>query len=137
MIAWDRRGLAYTGTREWTDLRMAATLEAKLAESFGLLARVQGLRRYYAFELVGGKTARLLKMRDEPTVLAEIPFSWENGTDYRFELVSSGSVLRAAVDGQVLIEVEDTDRPLANGATGLTTVKGRFIAREVEVRPVV
>lgn len=136
MIAWDRRGLAYIGTREWTDVRIGATLEAKLAESFGLLARVQGLRRYYAFELVGGKTARLLKMRDESTTLAEVPFAWDNETAYRLEVSVSGSTLRASVDGQVLIEAEDTDQPLTDGATGLTTVKGRIIARKIEVRPV-
>lgn len=137
MIAWDRRGLAYMGTREWTDVRIGATLEAKLAESFGLLARVQGLRRYYAFELVGGKTARLLKMRDEPSLLAEIPFAWDNETAYRLEVDVSGSTIRASVDGQVLIECEDSDQPLADGAVGLTATKGRFTARAIEVRPVI
>lgn len=135
MIAWDRRGLAYTGTREWTDIRFAATLEAKLADSFGLLARVQGLRRYYAFELVGGQTARLLKMRDEPTVLAEVPFAWQNATDYRLELVVSGATIRASIDGRTMIEIEDTDQPLADGAVGLTATRGKFTAREIEVRP--
>jgi hypothetical protein len=47
-------GLLIQGTREWQDYAVHATMTPHLAESFGVAARVQGLKRYYLLRLASG-----------------------------------------------------------------------------------
>lgn len=134
MTAHDRRGLAYTGSRDWTDYRIRGRIEAKLADAFGLLARVQGLRRYYALELTRDQTLRLTRMLDKPTVLAEVAVSWEPEASIAMEFRVSGHRLIGLVDGAQVIAA--TDAALTEGAAGMTATTGMIFATDMEVRPI-
>jgi hypothetical protein len=92
--------------------------------------------RYYAFELVGGRTARLLKMRDDPSILAEAPFAWSQESEYRMEFEVAGPLLRGRINGATVLECRDEDHPLNDGACGLTAVNGRLLVHDIEIRPV-
>jgi len=127
------RGLLIQGTREWADYRVSTSVTPHLARAAGLAARVQGMRRYYALLLCPGGVARLVKVLDAEQVLGEVKFAWEWGRAYAMAVEVRGNVVRAEVDGKVLFEVTDGDRPLVGGAVGLVVEEGRVAFGEVRV----
>ena len=129
-------GLLITGCREWTDYRVEATVEPHLVVYGGIAARVQGMKRYYALLLVRGGGIRLVKALDGESVLAEAPFEWQLGESHALALEVVGNRLVGFVDGNIVVDVEDTDRPLTGGAIALILTEGRMATHEVRVRPV-
>ncbi len=129
------RGMAITGTREWTDYSVQATLTPHLAQAFGIAARVQGLERYYALSLSDHKTARLSKRLDGETTLAQTEFSWEFGQPYHLQLTVQAHRISAFVNNTLLFSVEDAT-PLTSGGIALLCENGRVGSEEVQVSPV-
>lgn len=128
-------GLLIQGTREWTDLRVSATIMPHMVRSAGLGIRVQGMRRYYALLLGPGGTARLVKALDGEAVLGETAFDWEPGQSYELALQAEGDRLRAWIAGRLLFDLRDTERPLTGGAVALIVEEGRLGAGGVRVQP--
>ena len=85
-------GLLIQGAREWRDYTVTADVTPHLAEAVGLAARVQGLRRYYALELAGRDTARLVRHGDRAGHPA-VP--WEFGTHLHAHAAVAGARLTA------------------------------------------
>jgi ADP-ribosylglycohydrolase len=128
------RGLVITGTREWTDYRVQASITPHLVKAFGLAARVQGLERYYALLLCNQNTIRLIKRLDGEILLAEQAFAWEFGQPYRLQITVKGNRILVSVDGVLLLQVNDLDRPLSGGGIALVCEEGRIGTDEVSVR---
>jgi hypothetical protein len=126
-------GLISQGTEEWADYTARARVRIPLATSAGLAARVGGLRRYYAITLCDDGTARLVKARDGVTTLAESAFAWEIDRDYDLELTVAGNRIRASIDGQLVLDATDDDRPLKGGGIGLVAQDGTLVSGPVEV----
>ena len=129
-------GLLMTGCREWTDYRVQTKLVPHLAESCGLAARVQGLKRYYALEVVRGGGARLVKALDGVTVLAELPFEWNLGDPIDLDLVVQGNRVIGTVNGILKLEFEDIQRPLVGGGIALVLTEGRMGTHEISIGPI-
>ncbi len=127
-------GLLITGGRDWADYTVRAAVTTDLCAGFGLAARVQGLRRYYALLLEPG-AARLVKLRDDETTLATAPLDWSYTRPYDLSLTVSGSHLVAAVDGVTLCEADDADRPLLDGGVALVCREGCVYTDAVMVGP--
>jgi hypothetical protein len=136
LIQNEGRGLISQGTREWTDYKALSTITPHLASAAGLAVRVQGMRRYYALLLCSDGKARLVKALDGETILAEVDFPWTFGGSYQLELVVSGNRLTASIDGDTLVTVVDSERPLTGGAVGVVVEEGRIMLDAVSVRPV-
>ncbi|MCB0071169.1 MAG: ADP-ribosylglycohydrolase family protein [Caldilineaceae bacterium] len=136
IIQNEGRGLLIQGTRDWTDYVAAADVAPHMAKAAGLAVRVQGMRRYYALLLCDDQKVRLIKALDGDTVLAEQDFAWRFGGTYDLELAVEGNRLRGKVNGELLFDVEDTDRPLTGGAVALVCEVGRTATNAVSVRPV-
>jgi ADP-ribosylglycohydrolase len=132
LIQDEGTGLLIQGTRDWQDYTVSATMTPHLARSFGLAARVQGLKRYYALRLTVGGKAQLIRELDGTTVLAEAPLAWELYKPYRLELAVRGSRVLAAVNGETLFEVDDPS-PLDGGAIALLVEEGRVGCDDVAV----
>jgi len=128
------RGLVITGTREWTDYSVQATIIPHLVKAFGLAARVQGLERYYALLLSNKNIIRLIKRLDGEMVLAEQTFAWEFGQPYHLQITVKGNQILVSVDGVLSFKVEDLDRPLTGGGIALLCEEGRIGTDEVSVR---
>ncbi len=128
------RGLLIHGTRDWRDYSLSADVTPHLAESVGVAARVQGLRRYYALRLVRGGVAQLVRVLDSQVVLAERPMQWEFGRTYQFSLTVVGGRLVGAVD-DVVLEAVDNDDALGSGGVALLIEDGRSATNVVRVRP--
>ena len=129
------RGLVITGTREWTDYSVQSTITPHLARAFGLAARVQGLERYYALLFSNQHTIQLIKRLDGEIVLAEQAFDWKFGQPYHLQITMRGNQILVFVDGALLFELEDLDRPLSGGGIALLCEEGRIGTEEVSVRP--
>jgi hypothetical protein len=129
------RGLLITGTREWTDYSVQATIRPHLVKNAGIAARVQGMRRFYALLLgVDGKV-RLVKALDGDKTLAEAPLEWEFGGDYDLRLTVQGHSIVGLVNGREVVRVMDNDRPLTGGGIALVIEEGRMSTEEVSVGP--
>jgi ADP-ribosylglycohydrolase len=129
------RGLVITGMREWSDYSVQARITPHLAKAFGLAVRVQGLERYYALLPSGKNAIKLIKRLDGEIVLAERAFAWEFGQPYDLQIAVRGSRISATVDGKLLFNVEDRERPLTCGGIALVCEEGRIGTDEVSVRP--
>jgi len=128
-------GMLIQGTREWRDYAASASLTPHLARSFGVAARVQGLKRYYALKLVTGGKAQLVRELDGTHILGDVLYDWELYETHNLELEVKGKKLIGRVDGEVLFDVEDASS-LTGGAMALLVEEGRVAAEEVAVRPV-
>jgi hypothetical protein len=128
-------GLLIQGTRDWRDYTVRATCTPHMAAAFGLAARVQGLRRYYALKLVAGGKAQLVRELDGTHVLAEAPFAWELYQSYAFELTIKGDQISGGINGQALFEQRDASL-LDAGAIALLAEVGRVGCDAVQVMPV-
>jgi ADP-ribosylglycohydrolase len=128
------RGLVITGTREWTDYSVQASITPHLVKAFGLAARVQGLERYYALLLCNQNTIKLIKRLDGEIILAEQEFVWEFGQPYHLQITVKGNQILVSIDRALLFKVEDLDRPLSGGGIALVCEEGRIGTDEVSVR---
>ena len=129
-------GLLMTGCREWGDYRVSTQLVPHLVESCGLAARVQGMKRYYALEVIRGGGARLVKALDGINVLAEIPFEWNLGDAIDLELTVQGNHLVGTLNKNIKLEFEDTQRPLTGGGIALVLTEGRMGTHEIQIAPI-
>jgi len=129
------RGLVITGTREWTDYSMQASITPHLVRAFGVAARVQGLERYYALLLSNRNTIKLIKRLDGEIVLAEGAFDWEFGQPHKLQITVQGNQILGFADGALLFKVEDLDHSLSGGGIALVCEEGRIGTDEVSVRP--
>jgi ADP-ribosylglycohydrolase len=133
-IIQDRgRGLLITGTREWTDYRLSAALTPHLAVAFGLAARVQGMRRYYALLLHRDGVVRLVKALDGEIVLAEAAVDWALGRPYALSLEVTGNRIQAGIDGVPLFDAIDAERSLSTGGIALVCEEGRVATNAVVI----
>ncbi|WBB73844.1 ADP-ribosylglycohydrolase family protein [Micromonospora sp. WMMD1128] len=123
-------GLLVHGEAGWRDYTVTADVTPHLARAAGLAARVQGARDYYALELVGQDTARLVCGE---RVLADTPWPWEFGATYTLTLTVAGSRLTGAVDGEILFDLHD--EYLAHGGIALLVTEGRTATHEVRITP--
>ena len=134
------RGMIITGTREWHDYAVEASLKPYLAQVWGLGARVQGRRRYLAvlFDAVGegaaGQRARLVRVCGAETTLCGCAFAWVPDRAYAVRLEVEGSRVTAFVDGEKLLEAED--ETFAAGGVALVVEVGSVGTEMVSIRPV-
>lgn len=125
-------GLLVQGTREWRDYTVSARLTPHLARSFGLAARVQGLKRYYALRLEVGGVAQLVRELDGATVLTQVDYPWELYAPVDLALEVRGTRIRGSVNGARLLEA--TDDALDGGAIALLVEEGRLGFEQVWVK---
>ncbi|MEV4539500.1 ADP-ribosylglycohydrolase family protein [Asanoa sp. NPDC049518] len=129
-------GLLIQGAREWRDYTVTADVTPHLAESAGLAARVQGLRRYYALRLAGRDRVELVRHVDGPVpkVLATRAYPWEFGVTHQLALRVAGSRITASVDGVELFDLDDT--ALSCGGVALLVEQGRTATQAVQITPI-
>jgi hypothetical protein len=130
-------GLLMQGTADWQDYRVETVFTPHMVAEFGLVARCQGLRRYYAVVIGQGNKAGLIKVfYNETIVLGETDFVWEFGQPIALALEVKGPHLTAFVDGQPLFEALDADAPFLCGGIALLVTEGRIATGNITVEPV-
>ncbi|HMS56354.1 MAG TPA: ADP-ribosylglycohydrolase family protein [Fimbriimonadaceae bacterium] len=127
-------GLLIQGCREWDDYRFEATIRPQMMVAAGIAGRVQGLRRYYAMQLIDGRV-QLVKELDGTQILEERPFQWNYFCDYHMALEFDGDTIRGFVDGERVFTAQDAD--LGSGAIALVCQEGCMGAETVRIQPLV
>lgn len=134
LIQNNGRGLLITGRREWRDYRVQAVVKPALLKAGGLAVRVQGLRRYYALELTGEKTIRLIRMLDgQQTILEETAFTWELWQPVELSVEVRGSTITGWAAGSEIFRIEDPGSPLVSGAVGFALEEGHIMAEYLKI----
>jgi hypothetical protein len=127
-------GLISQGSLDWIDYRVEADITPRMAAASGVAARVGGMRRYYALLLSSGGRVRLVRARDDITVLAEIAFDWESFRTYQLTLDLLDRHIAASIDGIELVAITDeSDDWLRSGAVGLVVQEGTMASNDVRV----
>lgn len=129
------RGLLSLGMADVSDYEIESTIELQLVQAAGIAGRVQGLRRYYALLLGADGFARLVKVVDDETVLAEAAFPWEHGSDHTFRLRISGNRIEGSIDGEVHLSAIDEDSALGAGGIALICEEGMMVTDAISLRP--
>ncbi len=124
------RGLLSTGSRDWTDYTVQASVYVHMAAAAGIAARVQGMRRYYGLLLCPDGKVCLTRGTD---VLDEADFDWTYGGTYDLKLEVYGSALRGSVNGTPLVQAED--EAYTGGGIALVCEEGRIHTDSVHISP--
>ena len=101
--------------------------------SGGLVARVQGVKRYYTFELNSNNTLCIGKMFYDYKVLKKVDFNVEFFKEYSLKLEIKNNKIKGYVDQRLILEVEDNDNFIENGGSGLTVSDGTLVSEEVKI----
>ena len=136
-------GLCYTGETGWCGYQISTTAHVHLADDFGLIVNVRGLRRYAALVLSWDKMARLVAFHDgQETVLAETPCAWEMYQDLPLTVAAQRDGTIMAVCGKEGDAAYATltgyvDAARAQGAAGFRVSEGRvsFGPMQIEIAP--
>jgi ADP-ribosylglycohydrolase len=136
LIKNEGRGLLMQGTREWQDYVVEADITPWLMDAAGIGARVQGLKRFYALQLVTGKKVRLLKALDGDTILAEKDFDWETYGTYQLKMEVSGNQIQAWIDDELQFEIVDEENHLQGGGVAYVVDQGHISSQAMTVKPI-
>jgi ADP-ribosylglycohydrolase len=136
LIKNEGRGLLMQGTREWQDYVVEADITPWLMDAAGIGVRVQGLKRFYALQLINGKKVRLLKSLDGDTVLAEKDYDWETYGTYQLKIEVSGNRIKAWIDDELQFEVVDEENPLKGGGVAYVVDQGHISSQLMTVMPI-
>jgi len=130
------RGIMAQGTRDWINYSVTAEITPYLARNFGIACRVQGLKRYFALLLRSEQVARLVKMDDMETVLAEVPFTWDVFTPYTFSLRTEGDQLIGRINDTAVLRANDSGSRLTAGGAGFVIEEGTLGCEAITVSAV-
>jgi ADP-ribosylglycohydrolase len=136
LVQNEGRGLLMQGTREWQDYDVEADITPWLMDAAGIGARVQGLKRFYALQLVDGKKVRLLKTLDGDSILAEKDFDWETYGTYQLKMQVSGNLIQAWIDDELQFEIVDEENPLQGGGVAYVVDQGHISSQAMTVKAI-
>lgn len=113
-------GEAYTGDWDWADYEAEFELMPILGEVHYALVRVQGALRSYGIGFTGNGRFGISKKDREWKVLAEIPYTWENGVRYRFTVKVEKERIQVFQDGKEILSAQDSFHPWLQGGIGVS-----------------
>jgi rhamnogalacturonan endolyase len=135
--------LFVTGDPDWRDYTVEAGVRPLTTEKdAGIVFRYHTSRHYYLFTLEAGTRVRLAMRQpmDESfrvSVWRELgakPFTYDVRREYRMRVAAEGRKLRAFIDGQLVLSVEDAE--LSHGQAGVTAnMPARFRDFRVTMTP--
>lgn len=128
-------GLLTQGHRDWKDYRIVCRITPKMAVAGGIAVRAQGLRRWLAFVFSGENQVAIIKELNGRKQLAQTTFQWEPFKDYDVEVEVKGSLIRAWIDGRLILTADDTDSVLTGGAFGFIVEEGCLGAGVPRISP--
>ena len=127
------RGVVFTGNDKWKNYSVSSKLNFHLVKSGGIIARVQGLKRYYALEVTSKNKLRIAKMYYELETLKEVDFNFEFFTDYNLTLQVNDNKIKGYLDGKLVIETEDKNNPLSSGVAGIVAEDCTMCTNDISI----
>jgi ADP-ribosylglycohydrolase len=115
---------SYTGQLSWADYTFSARMTPHLGDHHRINFRVQGGIRSYAAGLAPDGKLVLWKNDNGYRVLSEAALPWQRGREMEIRITADANRFQIAVDGNVLIDYIDEDRPYLNGMIGFSNTGG-------------
>ncbi|MES2459092.1 MAG: ADP-ribosylglycohydrolase family protein [Armatimonadota bacterium] len=133
-------GFIFQGERSWSDYQVRTEVYPHLAAEIGLMANVQGMRRYLALTLRPDGMARLILQHDSSErTLAQAALPWKLDHVYQFSLTTraDGAFEGSIIDGEggSVHLMSSVDREQAHGAVGLLIREGHGQFGTVHIEP--
>jgi ADP-ribosylglycohydrolase len=133
-------GLLYQGECSWSDYALVTSGHAHLAEAWGIVAAVRGMRRYFAVILdnagVDGRARLIERYDDTETVLAEEAFPWvlyEN-VPFTITIGKNGQIMASVgADIRQIRLVAQSDPERTHGAAGMYVQVGHCQFSDVRI----
>lgn len=120
----DGLGFFAQGTREWADYIVEADLKPRLAQTWGLAVRWQGLTRHLTVRF-DGRRARLIATVDQKIkLLATTRCPWPLNQSRHLHLAIHNDTCRVLLDGKILLTGRAIPEPLDGGAVALIVSVG-------------
>jgi len=130
----DGVGLATQGESCWTDYTVSTEIYLHMADRAGLLACVQGLRRYVALVFDRDRSVRLIEQRDdEQRVLCESDILWEYEDRFEVSITVKIDEICASI-GETILRAHGSGAP-RRGAVGMMVDRGYTEFGAIAVRP--
>jgi hypothetical protein len=117
----------------WKNYGVNARLVPETAHSFGLVARVRGLRRYYAFTLSNRRRARILKRMGDLKVLDEVEYAWSSNEPHQLTIEIEDCRISGSIGGKRIVTAEDKDSPLPDGGFGFLCEEGSISSDQIAI----
>ncbi len=134
-ISHDRgEGLILHGTRDWKDYTVEVDLMVHLGSSAGVVARAQGLRRYYGARVTRDGMFQLVKHYDDIyDIMASEKITFAFDKIINITLTVIGSSLSANIGNTTLMASDNSNFIMSSGAIGLMVSDGAASANTVRV----
>lgn len=114
---------SYTGDVDWRDYLVTVRLRPLLGNHHNVLVRVQGARRSYAVGLAADDQLVLYKNDGGYGVVTAVPFIWQHGDLYEFNIRVEGDQITAWI-GDTKLTWRDENAPFDHGQIGLSNFAG-------------
>ncbi|MBB6732144.1 ADP-ribosylglycohydrolase family protein [Cohnella zeiphila] len=115
---------SYTGQLSWDDYVFEAKVVPKLGEHHRVNFRVQGGIRSYAVGFAPEGKLALYKNDNGYRTLSECACDWELGRASAIAVRAVGNHFQITVDGALLLDYTDEDRPYLSGMIGFSNAEG-------------
>lgn len=129
-------GMLSQGQRNWKNYRIEARLTPRMAVSSGIAVRVQGLQRYYAFVFGDVGEIRLDKFFYGRKSIARVSYPWKPFQAYEVAVEVEEDRLRLYMNGELILQATDHDRPIREGAFAFVVESGCMGAGTPRICPV-
>ena len=101
------------------------------SNSGGIVSRVQGVNKYYTFEICKGNKLRIGKMNNDYKILKEEEFGVEFFKEYNLKMTVIKNKIIGHINDKVIIEVEDDHFPFLKGGAGLVVDSGTLVTEQI------
>ncbi len=101
------------------------------SNSGGIVSRVQGVNKYYTFEICKGNKLRIGKINNDYQILKEEEFEVEFFKEYNLKMTVIKNKIIGHINDKVIIEVEDDDSPFLKGGAGLVVDNGTLVTEQI------
>ena len=125
------RGILYTGTDLWKNYSISSNIILQSSNSGGLVSRVQGVKKYYIYEICKDNKLRIGKMNNEYKILKEIEFQVEFFKEYNLKMMLVNNKIIGYIDNKVIIDVDDFEFPFTKGGAGLGVNNGTLVTEQI------
>ena len=99
---------SFTGSYYSKDVRLHTTIIPVKGNHHAVLFRAAGTERYYQMGFDGENQVSLMSRDFGIKRLHTVPFEWQHGQEYEFELICQGKKIQLSINKQPMLQFEDS-----------------------------
>ncbi|MCC6414343.1 MAG: ADP-ribosylglycohydrolase family protein [Opitutaceae bacterium] len=137
LLVFQEDGLGFyaQGAREWTDYQITATLRPRIAATWGLAVRWQGLQRHLTARFDGRRVRLVATVDGRESVLATAKYDWPIEQTRDVTIKVRGLTCSVTVEGEPRLRTDAIPAWLDGGAVALAISAGAVECIDLAVAP--